>query len=105
MMLDRNAIGMVLASVMAADPEGWDRADALIETLPEAERGPMRDRMVKEALRQQVREQGRAAVLRHFSDIGTRRGDGGDYYARLGKDQMEAALESLAAFVRSLPEA
>ena len=104
MRLDRNAIGMVQASFMDADPEGWDRADALIETLPKAERAPMRDRMVKEALRQQVAAQGRAAVLRTLSDLGTHRSGGGNYAARIGKAQMETALRSLSDFVRTLPE-
>ena len=105
MTLDRNAVGLVIAAFMEADFNGWTAVARGMNTWPQAQREAMEERMVKHAVAEQVREQGRDAVLRQFSDIGTRRSDGGDYYARIGKDQTEAALESLSAFVRSLPEA
>lgn len=103
MTLDRNAVGMVQAAFLSADYAGWQKCDGLIETLPEAERWPMRERLVKHALAEQVRVDGRESVLRELAYLGTRRSAGGDYYARLGKDQMEAAIASLVAFVRGLP--
>ena len=105
MRLDRNAVGMVIASFMEADFDGWTNVARMMNTWPEAQRHEMEDRMVKHAVAEQVRVRGKDVVLRQFADIGTRRSDGGDYYARIGKDQTEAALESLSAFVRSLPEA
>ena len=104
MTLDRNAVGLVEASFMSADFAGYDRVSAAIQALPESARYPMRERMVKHAVREQVRVLGKSAVLRQLSDLGTRREGGGDYYARLGKDQTEAALASLSSFVRSLPD-
>ena len=101
--LDRNAIGIIQAAFMATNKPAWDQIDALIEAQPEAERWPLRQRMVKHAITEQVRAEGPDNVLRQLSDIGTRRSAGGDYYATLGKDQIETALKSISDFVRTLP--
>lgn len=104
MRLDRNAIGIVEAAFMGADFDAWTVVARSMNRMPAEQRAAMKDRMVKHALREQARTMGRDALLRQLTDLGTRRGDGGNFYARIGKDQTETAIESLAAFVRTLPE-
>ena len=101
--LDTNAIGIIEASFMEANFEMWDDVAKSIAALPAEHQASFKQAMCKHALTEQAKTEGRDALIRQFNDIGTRRSGGGDYYAKLGKDQTEAALASICAFLRSLP--
>ena len=100
----RGAVGMVIASFMEADFDEWTKVARIMNTMPEAQRHALEERMVKHALREQVKAEGRESVLRALNDLGTRRSRGGSDAAPVAKDGMEACLASLCAFVRTLPD-